>query len=67
MIPNELRAMAWELSLSDKLQLSQDLLSYISQDISNTIDELAQRKAEIKTILKVTNDEIVKSIFSEDE
>lgn len=67
MIPNELRAMAWKLSLEDKLQLSQDLLSYISQDISNTIDELAQRKAEIKTILKVTNDEIVKNIFREDE
>ena len=67
MIPNELRAMVWKLSLPDKLQLSQDLLSYISQDTSNTIDELAQRKAEIKTILKVTNDEIVKNIFREDE
>lgn len=66
MIPNELRDMALSLSLKDKIQFCQDLLSDISRSTNNALDELANRKAEIKIALKFTNDEIVKTIFSED-
>lgn len=67
MIPNELYDMAWKLSLEDKLQFCKDLLSDISRITSNALDELAHKKAEIKIALKLTDDEVVKTIFSEDE
>lgn len=70
MIPNELYElydMALKLSLKDKIQFCQDLLSYIERDTSTALDKLVQREVEIMAVLKLTNDEIVKNIFREDE
>lgn len=67
MIPNELRDTVGKLSLEDKLKFCQDLLSDISRNTNAKLDRLAEREAEIKVALKFTNDEIIKTIFSEDE
>lgn len=67
MIPNELYDMAWKLSLEDKLLFCKDLLTDISRNTNNVLDELANKKAEIKIALKFTSDEVIKNIFSEDK
>lgn len=67
MLTPELYHMVYKLTPEEKIQFCKDLLSEIYLDTYNTLDKLAHREAEIKTVLKLTKDETIKNIFSEDE